>query len=82
MFSTAAIAQDADDAEAEAEDDEILVVGTLIRGTEVTGSQTISVGADDIAAKGASSTNELLGTIPQIAKHSKASVRLSEGSGK
>jgi iron complex outermembrane receptor protein len=53
---------------AEGDDDkEIVVTGTLIRGTQVTGSQTITLGADDIAAKGAASTNELLGSIPQIA---------------
>lgn len=56
----------ADDADA-ADDDQIVVVGTLIRGTQATGSQTISVGQEEIAAKAATSTNELLGTIPQIA---------------
>jgi iron complex outermembrane recepter protein len=59
-------AQDAADEEA-AEDESIIVTGTLIRGTEVVGAQTISLDAEDIAAKGASSVNELLGTIPQIA---------------
>lgn len=32
----------------------------------MTGSQTISIDAEEIAAKGATSTNELLGLIPQI----------------
>lgn len=51
----------------EAEADEgITVIGTFIRGAEVVGSQTISVDATAIAEKGASSTNELLGLIPQI----------------
>jgi iron complex outermembrane recepter protein len=49
------------------EDEDIVVIGTLIRGTEVVGSQTISVGAEAIAEQGATSTNELLGLIPQIA---------------
>ena len=48
-------------------DEDITVVGTLIRGTQATGSQTLTVCAADIAAKAATSTNELLGTIPQIA---------------
>lgn len=47
--------------------EEIVVTGTLIRGTQVTGSQTISVAPKDIAVKGAISTNDLLGLIPQIA---------------
>jgi iron complex outermembrane receptor protein len=65
-----AMAQDAaaDEAtEAEADDGDIVVTGTLIRGTQVVGAQTISVDPVAIAAKGASSTNELLSIIPQIA---------------
>ena len=46
---------------------DIVVTGTLIRGTAAVGSQTITVGPQDIAAKGAFSTNELLSVIPQIA---------------
>jgi iron complex outermembrane recepter protein len=53
-------------ADAESKDD-IVVVGTLIRGTTAVGSQTITVGPAEIAAKGAFSTNELLSVIPQIA---------------
>ncbi len=53
-------------ADAESKDD-IVVVGTLIRGTTAVGSQTITVGQEQIAAKGAFSTNELLSVIPQIA---------------
>ncbi len=53
--------------EATADEKEIIVTGTLIRGTQVTGSQTISVSPADITAKGAFSTNELLSVIPQIA---------------
>lgn len=63
-----AFAQDqapADDAAAEGK--EIVVTGTLIRGAEVVGSQTISVDAQAIVEKGATSTNELLSIIPQIA---------------
>lgn len=67
MFSTVAMAQEADTNDSEAKDEEIVVVGTLIRGKEVTGAQTLSVSAQDIAAKAASNTNELLGAIPQIA---------------
>jgi iron complex outermembrane recepter protein len=57
--------------EATAEDDAnkegIVVVGTLIRGAEVVGAQTITLDQEEIAAKGANSTNELLQAIPQIA---------------
>lgn len=45
---------------------DIVVTGTLIRGTAVVGSQTISVDLQAIADKGATSTNEVLGLIPQI----------------
>ncbi|MEY2942056.1 MAG: hypothetical protein RLY97_70, partial [Pseudomonadota bacterium] len=45
---------------------EIVVIGTLIRGTAAVGSQTISVDTKAIMDKGATSTNELLGLIPQI----------------
>lgn len=57
----------ADDTTETEADEGITVVGTLIRGAEVVGSQTISVDAEDISVKGATSTNELLGIIPQIA---------------
>ena len=63
--SVAAAPQPAADEEKPAAD--IVVVGTLIRGTTAVGSQTLTVGPQDIAAKGAFSTNELLGAIPQIA---------------
>jgi iron complex outermembrane recepter protein len=45
---------------------DIVVTGTFIRGN-VVGSQTLAIDAKAIADKGAFSTNELLGTIPQIA---------------
>lgn len=64
-LSVPAFAQDAEDTTDEAKDG-IVVVGTLIRGTEVTGSQTLSVDAKDIAEKGAVSTGELLSLVPQI----------------
>ncbi len=51
----------------DAQDDEIVVTGTLIRGTAAVGSQTITVDAQAIIDKGATSTNELLGSIPQMA---------------
>jgi iron complex outermembrane recepter protein len=60
--TTSAAADDSD-----AASDEIIVTGTLIRGTTAVGSQTLSVDAAAIAEKGANSTNELLGVIPQIA---------------
>lgn len=47
--------------------EDIVVVGTLIRGTTAVGSQTLTVDSKEIVERGASSTNELLGAIPQIA---------------
>ena len=60
------IAMAQDTAAEEQNEDLIVVTGTLIRGVEVTGSQTISLDSDAIVETGASTTNELLGTIPQI----------------
>jgi iron complex outermembrane recepter protein len=65
---TPAWAQDEAPAEDAGEDkEEIVVVGTLIRGAEVVGSQTISLGTEEIAIQAASSTNEMLSAVPQIA---------------
>lgn len=62
-----ASAQDADAADANADyDDEIVVIGTLIRGTEVVGSQTISIDDEAITQQGATTTNEVLQLVPQI----------------
>jgi len=60
LMPSAAIAQNNSD-----DDDTIVVTGTLIRGVEETGSQSIDVDSEEIAALGSSTTNELLGEIPQ-----------------
>jgi iron complex outermembrane receptor protein len=57
----------ADEQVAGSTDKDIIVVGTLIRGTTAVGSQTLSVDSKTIADKGAMSTNEILTLIPQIA---------------
>ncbi len=64
-FSTPAFAQDAASKD-EPSKDEIVVTGTLIRGTQATGSQTVTVDAKAITQIAATSTNELLTSIPQI----------------
>ncbi len=46
--------------------EEVVVTGTLIRGVEATGSNPISMGSEAILETGAVTTNELLGTIPQV----------------
>lgn len=46
--------------------EEIVVTGTLIRGTEVTGSQTIGIDTKQIVEIGAITTNEILASVPQI----------------
>ena len=61
-----AYAQDQDDA-ATVDKKPIVVTGTLIRGVEATGSQAIALDETAIIESGASTTNELLGEIPQIA---------------
>jgi len=45
---------------------DIVVTGTLIRGTQATGSQTVTVDAQAIKEVASTSTNELLTSIPQI----------------
>ncbi len=46
--------------------EEVVVTGTLIRGTEVTGSQTIEIDAESIVEIGAVNTNEILASVPQV----------------
>lgn len=68
MAQTAPVAAPADDEQvAGSTEKDIVVVGTLIRGTTAVGSQTLSVDSKAIADKGSTSTNELLALIPQIA---------------
>ncbi len=50
----------------EATDADIVVTGTLLRGTAPVGSNVISVGQDRVRSQGTTTTNELLGTIPQV----------------
>lgn len=47
--------------------EEIVVTGTLIRGVQATGSQTIGINREEIIERGAATTNELLGSLPQVA---------------
>lgn len=58
----AALAQDGD----EENNDDIVVTGTLIRGVEATGSQSIDLGTERIQQIGASTTNDLLAELPQV----------------
>jgi iron complex outermembrane receptor protein len=46
-------------------DQDIIVTGTLIRGIAPTGSNVIGIDRQQIEATGSTSTNELLGSIPQ-----------------
>lgn len=64
-LATPALAQ-TDPSASAADDDEIVVTGTQIRGVAATGSQTIRIDADAIADRAAGSTNELLSLVPQI----------------
>ncbi|HEX7873145.1 MAG TPA: TonB-dependent receptor [Sphingobium sp.] len=47
-------------------DEDIIVTGTLLRGTAPVGSPIISVGRDKLESTGSTSSNELLATIPQV----------------
>ncbi len=60
-FSAAVQAQDTKTLQLE----EVVVTGTLIRGIEPTGSQTIGIDADAILESGASTATDILATLPQ-----------------
>lgn len=66
-ISAPAFAQTASETQDDTADSrDIVVTGTLIRGTQATGSQTITMDQKAIVDVGATSTNALLGSIPQI----------------
>ncbi len=67
LASSTAFAQAAD--EAAADDREIIVTGTLIRGEQPVGSQVIGLGEDKIEAIAPISNNELLAAIPQVTNY-------------
>lgn len=46
--------------------EEVVVTGTLIRGVEAIGSQTIGLDSEQVVETGAVTTNELLATVPQV----------------
>ena len=45
---------------------QIVVTGTILRGAPPVGSNLISVGEERIASTGATTSNELLATVPQV----------------
>ena len=47
-------------------DSEIVVTGTILRGVPPVGANLISVGEEQIASTGATTSNELLATVPQV----------------
>ncbi len=70
-LSTPAFAQDADEADEEAAEDkdQIVVTGTLIRGSAPVGSNAITLGQSALQETGAQSSNELLASIPQVTNY-------------
>lgn len=66
LASSAAFAQNADDASAEAPIEEIQVIGSQIKGAKITDTLPVSViSAADVAVTGAASGDELFRSIPQ-----------------
>jgi iron complex outermembrane recepter protein len=51
------------------DDEEIIVTGTLIRGSAPVGSNVISLGQVSLQETGAQSSNELLASIPQVTNY-------------
>jgi iron complex outermembrane recepter protein len=67
LMPSLALAQDAATAEDNSDaESEIVVTGTILRGTAPVGSQLISVGAGQIQSQGATTANELMATVPQV----------------
>ena len=60
-----AYAQDSDES---ADQETVVVTGTLIRGVEATGSQSITINAETIRQQAPQSTNDLLATLPQLSQ--------------
>jgi iron complex outermembrane receptor protein len=66
ITSGVAHAQTADETPSDSELNEVVVTGTLLRGTAPVGANLIEVSRDAVAETGVASTNDLLATIPQI----------------
>ena len=69
FLPTVALAQKAEDDSGNAEDKEIVVTGTLIRGSAPVGSNAIQLGQDALQETGAQSSNDLLASIPQVTNY-------------
>lgn len=59
----------ADTSPSQPQDEEIVVTGTLLRGTAPVGSNVISLGEEAVATTGATTSNELLATVPQVTNY-------------
>ncbi len=69
-FSVPAFAQQVPQSAEEAADEEdIIVTGTLIRGTAPVGSNSLSLGQAELQSTGAISSNALLASIPQVTNY-------------
>lgn len=66
LFASPALAQEAPAADEPADEEEIIVTGTQIRGVEAAGSAPQRLDREDIEQSGAFSVRELMATIPQL----------------
>ena len=69
IIPTASYAQEAADDAAEEGAKEIIVTGTLIRGSAPIGSNSIGLGVEQLEETAAISSNELLASIPQVTNY-------------
>jgi iron complex outermembrane receptor protein len=60
--------------------EEIVVTGTLLRGVGPAGSEVVAIGAPEITASGATSTAQLLATLPQAASFNSRPIVSGSGS--
>lgn len=65
-LSAPALAQDAPQEAEEVSEDQIVVTGTLLRGVAPAGTNVVSVSKEAVQATGATTTAQLLQTIPQL----------------
>lgn len=79
-FASPAFAQQAESSVQGEDDADIVVTGTLIRGVAPGGTNVVSVGADSVKASGASTTAQLLQSVPQLNTFGQLQFPLSSGS--
>jgi iron complex outermembrane recepter protein len=69
LASAPALAQVAPGDDEAANDDDIVVTGTLIRGSAPVGANSVALGIEAIRETGATTANDLLASVPQVSNY-------------